>query len=87
MTVNYWHWRSLKTTPNFVSRIFYFFLANELRWVWGIITLAWISIFLAEIAGYGHLLHHNSLGDNSIPLIVKLLVFIAVWQVMIRPLA
>ena len=65
MTVDYLHWRSLKTIPNFASRIWHFYLANELRWVWGIITLAWILIFLAEIAGYGHLLHHNSLGDNS----------------------
>ncbi len=40
-------------------------------------------IFLAEITGYGHLLHHNSLVDDSIPLIVRLLVFLAMWQVMI----
>ncbi len=83
MTVNYLPWRSLKTKPNWPSRTFHFFLANELRWVWGIILSAWILIFLAEIAGYGHLLHHNALGNNSIPLIVKLLVFLAIWQVMI----
>ena len=83
MIVNYLHWRSLKTTPNWFSRIFHFFLANELRWVWATILSAWMLIFLAEITVYGHLLHHNSLVDDSIPLIVRLLVFLAMWQVMI----
>jgi predicted metal-binding membrane protein len=83
MIVNYLHRRSLKTTPNWFSRIFHFFLANELRWVWGLILSAWILILLAEIAGYGHLLHHKALGDDSIPLVLKLLVFLVLWQVMI----
>lgn len=83
MSVDYLHWRSLKTIPNWFLRIWHFFLANELRWVWGIILSAWILIFLAEIAGYGHLLHHDALVDDSIPLIVKLLTFLAMWQVMI----
>ena len=83
MIVNYLHWRSLKTTPNLALRIWHFFLANELKWVWGLILNAWILILLAEIAGYGHLLHHKTLGDDSIPLVLKLLVFLAMWQVMI----
>jgi predicted metal-binding membrane protein len=83
MTVKSLPWRSLKTLPNWVLRIFNFFLVNELRWVWGLIAFAWMLIFLAEIAGYGYLLHHNALVDDSIPLIVKLLVFLAMWQVMI----
>lgn len=83
MTVNYLQPISSKVIPNWAVRIWRYFIADELRWVWGIIFLAWILILLAEIAGYGHLLHHNSLVDDSIPLILKLLVFIGMWQVMI----
>ncbi|WP_082065467.1 DUF2182 domain-containing protein [Aliterella atlantica] len=83
MTVNYLQPKTLKTNSNWAVKLLHFLIADELRWVWGIIFLAWALILLAEIAGYGHLLHHNSLVDDSIPLILKLLVFIGMWQVMI----
>ncbi len=69
MTADYLPWRSLKTIPSLALRIWHFFLANELRWVWGLILSAWILILVAEIAGYGHLLHHKALIDDSIPLV------------------
>jgi predicted metal-binding membrane protein len=83
MTVNYLQPKTLKNNSTWAVKLLHFFIADELRWVWGIIFLAWTLILLAEIAGYGHLLHHNSLVDDSVPLIVKLLVFIGMWQVMI----
>lgn len=83
MTVNYLQTRSLKNKPNWALRLLHFFLADELRWVWGIIVFAWAVILLAEITGYGHLFHHDSLVNDSIPVILKLLVFLGMWQLMI----
>lgn len=58
-------------------------LADDLIWVWGLIVLAWILILLTAITGHGDLLNHDSLIEsNSIPLVLKLLVFLVVWQVM-----
>lgn len=83
MTINYPQTESIKTMPHRALRILYSLLANDLIWVWGLVVLAWILILLAAITGHGHLLHHDSLVEsNSIPLVLKLLVFLVVWQVM-----
>ena len=84
MTINYLQTKSIKTMPSAVLRRLHSFLADGLKWVWGIIVLAWILILLVEITGYGHLLHHDSLFEsNSIPLVLKLMVFLVAWQVMV----
>lgn len=82
MTINYPQAESIKTMPHPALRMLHSLLANDLIWVWGLIVLAWILILLAAITGHGHLLHHDSLVDNSIPLVLKLLVFLVLWQVM-----
>lgn len=82
MTVNYLQAKSSKAIPNWAAKIWQYFIANELRWVWGIIIFAWISILLIDIAGYGYL-HHNFIANGSTSLIWQLLIFLATWQVMI----
>lgn len=82
MTLNYSQARSSVAILDWAARIWRYFSADELRWVWGIIIFAWISILLTDIAGYGHL-HHKFLVDDATSVILQLLVFLATWQVMI----
>lgn len=82
MTLNYSQARSSVAILDWAARIWRYFSADRLRWVWGIIILAWISIVITDIVGYGHL-HHKFLVDDATSFMLQLLVFLATWQVMI----
>jgi predicted metal-binding membrane protein len=56
---------------------------NDVAILWGVILLAWVLTVLAAATGQEHLLHHNALiKHNPLPFPLKLLLFLAAWQVM-----
>jgi hypothetical protein len=58
-------------------------LSHDLVPLWAVVFLAWVLTFLAVLSGQEHWLHYNALIEhNSLPLLLKLLLFVAVWQVM-----
>jgi predicted metal-binding membrane protein len=58
-------------------------LSHDLILLWAVVFLAWVLTFLAVLSGQEHWLHYNALIEhNSLPLLLKLLLFVAVWQVM-----
>lgn len=58
-------------------------LNNDLLLVWAIVFLAWVLTILAAATGQDGWLHHEILVEhNSLSLLLKLLLFVAAWQVM-----
>jgi predicted metal-binding membrane protein len=58
-------------------------LNNDLALLWVTVFIAWVLTVLAEAAGQDYLLHHHALiKHNPLPLLLKLLLFLATWQVM-----
>jgi predicted metal-binding membrane protein len=63
--------------------------APDTRWsaalvpVWVLVAAAWIVAVVAEASRRASLLHHDTLIEGSLPLVVALGVFIAAWQLMI----
>lgn len=58
------------------------FLTSDLALVWAVVFVAWGLILLATITGQDHLLSHSA-WNNSLPLPLRLLIFLGAWQVMI----
>jgi predicted metal-binding membrane protein len=59
-------------------------LADDIAIVWGLVILAWAIALLATATGYDHLLHYDQLFQPSPqPFLLKLLSFLASWQVMV----
>ncbi len=58
-------------------------LNNDLLLVWAIVFLAWVLTILAAATGQDGWLHHQTrVEHNSFSLLLKLLLFVAAWQVM-----
>lgn len=58
--------------------------SKDLALLWGTVLFAWLLIILAAATGQEHWLHHDALIEhNPLPLLLKLLLFLAAWQVMI----
>ena len=58
-------------------------LNNDLVILWAIVFSAWLLTILAAVAGQEHWLHQEALiGHNHLPLLLKLFLFLAAWQVM-----
>jgi len=58
-------------------------LNNELVILWAVVFFAWVLTLLAAATGQEHWLHNNAaIAQNSLPLPLKLLLFLAAWQVM-----
>lgn len=58
-------------------------LNNDLALAWGIVVIAWVLTILAAVMGQEHLLHHDALIEHHpLPLPLRLLLFLAAWQVM-----
>jgi predicted metal-binding membrane protein len=56
---------------------------NDLTLLWGIVLIAWVLTILVAAMGQDHFLHLNALIEhNPLPLLLKLLLFLAAWQVM-----
>lgn len=59
------------------------FVNNDLTILWAIVFIAWILTILAAATGQEHWLHQSALIKlNSIPFLLKLLLFLGAWQVM-----
>lgn len=58
-------------------------LNNDIAILWAVVFLAWMLTLLATAMGQDHLLHYDALIEhNPLPLLLKLLLFLATWQVM-----
>ncbi len=62
---------------------FRYALNNDLALLWGIVLIAWVLTILAATTGQEHWLHHNPLNKHHyLPIALRLLLFLAAWQVM-----
>jgi len=58
-------------------------LNNDLVLLWAVVFIAWVLTFFAAATGQEHWLHYKALSEHhSLSLPLKLLLFVAVWQVM-----
>ena len=58
-------------------------LNNDLALLWGIVLIAWVLTILAAATGQEHWLHYDThIEQNHYPLALRLLLFLAAWQVM-----
>lgn len=57
-------------------------LNSDLLLLWTIVCFAWVLIVLAAATGQEHWLHNPLLAPNSLPLLLKLLLFVTAWQAM-----
>jgi predicted metal-binding membrane protein len=56
---------------------------NDLVILWGVILIAWMLTVLTAVTGHDHFLHPDALiQHNPLPLLLKILLFLATWQVM-----
>lgn len=59
------------------------FLTDPLNWAWLAVVTAWGFLLLLAFTGQWHLFHWDSTVEHaSGPLVFKLLIFLAVWQIM-----
>ena len=66
-----------------VVAVFRHTLNNDLMLLWGIVLIAWVLTILAAVTGQDHLLHHHThIEHHHFPLALRLLLFLAAWQVM-----